>query len=62
MRDPPGVGQAALARLVIGNCNYEESADGVAVTDGTASPEPVLAPYDYAGRVAERSPLRRLFR
>ena len=42
--------RAALARLVIGNCHYDESADSVAVTDGVAftgdeaSPEPALAP------------------
>ena len=34
VRDPPGVGRAAVARLVIGNCSYVESGAGVAVTDG----------------------------
>ena len=35
---------AALARHAIGNCNYDDSADGAAVTDGAGSPEPALAP------------------
>jgi EmrB/QacA subfamily drug resistance transporter len=36
--------RSALARLVIGNCHYEESADGAAVTDGPRVPEPAVAP------------------
>jgi EmrB/QacA subfamily drug resistance transporter len=36
--------RSALARLVIGNCNYEESADGAGATDGAGSPQPALAP------------------
>jgi len=36
--------RSALARLVIGNCNYEESADGAAVTAGAGSPQPASAP------------------
>jgi EmrB/QacA subfamily drug resistance transporter len=35
---------AALARHAIGNCNYDESANGAAVTDSQASPQPALAP------------------
>jgi EmrB/QacA subfamily drug resistance transporter len=35
---------AALARHAIGNCNYDESANGAAVTDGQASRKPALAP------------------
>ena len=35
---------AALARHVIGNCHYDETAEGAAVTDGPGSPEPALAP------------------
>jgi hypothetical protein len=34
----------ALARHAIGNCNYDETEDGAAVTDGRGSPEPALAP------------------
>ena len=36
--------RSALARLVIGNCHYEESADGAAVTDRPRVPEPAVAP------------------
>jgi len=35
---------AALARHAIGNCDFDESADGAAVTDGPGAPEPALAP------------------
>jgi hypothetical protein len=34
----------ALARHAIGNCDFDESADGAAVTDGPGSQEPALAP------------------
>ena len=40
----PATVRAALARLVIGNCNHDESGDGAAVTDGAGAPEPALAP------------------
>ncbi len=40
----PASVRAALARYVIGNCNYDESADGAAVTDAPGSREPALAP------------------
>jgi MFS family permease len=41
----PASVRAALARYVIGNCHYEEeSADRAAVTDGSGSPDPALAP------------------
>ncbi len=40
---PASVG-AALARYVIGNCHYEESADGAAVAEGAGAPEPALVP------------------
>ena len=40
----PASVRAAVARLVIGNCNYDETEDGAAVTDGPGSPEPALAP------------------
>ncbi len=40
----PASVRAALARLAIGNCNYDESANGAAVTDGPGSPEPALVP------------------
>ena len=40
----PASVRAALARLVIGNCHHDESADGTAVTDGLGSREPALAP------------------
>jgi EmrB/QacA subfamily drug resistance transporter len=40
----PASVRAALARHVLGNCHYEESADDAAVTDVPASPEPALAP------------------
>jgi MFS family permease len=40
----PASVRAALARLVIGNCSYDEAAEGAAVTDGAGSPEPALAP------------------
>jgi MFS family permease len=36
--------RAALARLVIGNCHYDETAGNMAVTDASAVPESVLAP------------------
>jgi EmrB/QacA subfamily drug resistance transporter len=36
--------RSALARLVIGNCHHEESADGAAVADAPGSPEPALTP------------------
>ena len=34
----------ALARHAIGNCDYDDPADGAAVTDRAGSPEPALAP------------------
>jgi hypothetical protein len=34
----------ALARHAIGNCNQDETADGVAVADGAGSREPALVP------------------
>jgi hypothetical protein len=34
----------ALARHAIGNCDFDESANGAAVTDGAGSPEPALVP------------------
>jgi hypothetical protein len=34
----------ALARHAIGNCNYDETETGTAVTDNTGSPKPALAP------------------
>ena len=34
----------ALARHAIGNCDYDETEEGAAVTDGQGSPEPALAP------------------
>ena len=34
--------RAALARHVIGNCGYDESADGATVTDGAGAPEPAV--------------------
>jgi hypothetical protein len=34
----------ALARHAIGNCDFDESAVGAAVTDGAGAPEPALAP------------------
>ena len=40
----PASVRAAVARYVIGNCHYDESADGAAVTDSQGSPEPALAP------------------
>ena len=40
----PASVRAAVARYVIGNCHYDESADGAAVTDSPGSPEPALAP------------------
>lgn len=40
----PATVRAAVARFVIGNCNYAESADGAEVTDGNGSPEPSLVP------------------
>jgi len=40
----PASVRTALARYVIGNCHYEESADGAAVADGAGSREPALAP------------------
>jgi hypothetical protein len=40
----PASVRAAVARLVIGNCNYVESADGEAVTDVPRPSEPALAP------------------
>jgi hypothetical protein len=39
----PASVRAAVARLVIGNCNYEETADGAAAPDGAGAPEPALA-------------------
>jgi hypothetical protein len=36
--------RAALARLVIGNCGYEETGQGAAVTDAPAVPASALAP------------------
>jgi MFS family permease len=39
----PASVRAALARLVIGNCNYDENEEGGAVTDHSGAPEPVLA-------------------
>jgi len=35
---------AALARHAIGNCDFDESGDGAAVTDGRGAPEPALVP------------------
>jgi MFS family permease len=41
----PATVRAALARIVIGNCHYEEeSTDGAAAPDGSGSPEPAFAP------------------
>ncbi len=40
----PASVRAAVARLVIGNCNYVETEEGAAVTDGARTPEPALAP------------------
>jgi|ERR1700757_2311015 MFS family permease len=40
----PASVRAALARYVIGNCNYQETEEGAAVIDSTGSPEPALAP------------------
>jgi MFS family permease len=40
----PASARAALARYVIGNCNYDESTDGAVVTDGAGAREPALAP------------------
>ena len=37
-------GLVALARHAIGNCDFDESADGAAVADAPGSPEPALAP------------------
>ena len=37
-------GLVALARHAIGNCDYDETEEGAAVTDGQGSPEPALAP------------------
>jgi MFS family permease len=34
----------ALARHAIGNCDFDETADGAAVADGPGTPEPALAP------------------
>ena len=34
----------ALARHAIGNCNYDETETGAAITDNTGSPKPALAP------------------
>ena len=36
--------RAAVARLVIGNCNYDETPDRASVTNSQGSPEPALAP------------------
>jgi MFS family permease len=35
---------SALARHAIGNCHHDESADGSAVADAPAAPEPALVP------------------
>jgi hypothetical protein len=40
----PATTLAALARHAIGNCNYDDSADGAAVTHGPGSREQALAP------------------
>jgi EmrB/QacA subfamily drug resistance transporter len=40
----PASVRAALARLVIGNCHYDEAEEGAAVTNGPRSPKPALAP------------------
>jgi MFS family permease len=40
----PASVRAALARYVIGNCNYDESEQGAPVADGAGTPEPALAP------------------
>jgi EmrB/QacA subfamily drug resistance transporter len=40
----PATVRAALARHAIGNCHYDEAADGAAVLNGAGSPEPALAP------------------
>ena len=36
--------RAALARHVIGNCDYDETEEGAAATDGPGAAEPALAP------------------
>ena len=43
--------RAALARLAIGNCDYDETEEGAAVTDAPGPQEPALAPKASAGRV-----------
>jgi EmrB/QacA subfamily drug resistance transporter len=40
----PASAWGALARFVIGNCHFDETPDGAAVTEGAGSPEPALAP------------------
>ncbi len=40
----PATVRAALARYVIGNCHYDETEEGAAISDGAGSPEPALAP------------------
>jgi hypothetical protein len=34
----------ALARHAIGNCDFDDTADGAAVPDGPGAQEPALAP------------------
>ena len=40
----PATVRAAVARLVIGNCNYDETDVGAAVTDAPGPQEPLLVP------------------
>jgi EmrB/QacA subfamily drug resistance transporter len=40
----PATTLVALARHAIGNCDFDESATGAAVRDGTGAPEPALSP------------------
>ena len=40
----PATTIAALARHAIGNCHYDETAEGAAAIDSPGAPEPALAP------------------